>query len=116
MRLQTLPTTRETSHCAQWGDPVSPQMSSTPHNASNTISFTHRHDASHKPQATDLSAHLYYSTACNFQDLQVHILEQCKVRSQEHLQQREDYWIGKLGTRYPGGMNSRTGEVYATHC
>ena len=76
----------------------------------------HRHDANHKPEATDLSNHFHYSTDCNFRDnLRVYVLERCAVKSEEYLANREDLWIGKLGTRYPGGMNSRTGEVYTMY-
>ena len=76
-------------------------------NQLNTRFNGHRHDAKHKPEATELAHHFFNSSDCNIEDVKVTILEKIDNATLAQLERREDYWIATLQTQRPYGLNQR---------
>ena len=66
----------------------------------------HRHDAKERPKATELAEHFFKNPHCNFDtDIKITIIENIENATITQLERREDYWISKLSTRKPTGLN-----------
>ena len=77
----------------------------------------HRHDAKDRPSATELSEHFFNNPNCNFDtDVQITIIENMNNSTITQLERREDYWISRLKTRKPTGLNVKANsEVLSIH-
>ena len=77
----------------------------------------HRHDAKERPKACELAEHFHNNRTCNFEnDTSITIIETIPNATITQLERREDYWISRLNTTSPNGLNKKANsEVLGIH-